>query len=116
MEQSDLNHFVIRAMESSGGYRFAVDGYPEDDGPSTVRKAFTKQRELLQKQLEEMDAVLASDKPEKAEGIMSTNPDFKIWTVVVTAPLNADQFSANFDRIAESLLKKPDPQRNNKEA
>lgn len=109
---SERDHFLVRAMNVSG-YRYEVDDYPNESSPHTVREAFQRQREMLLEKVKNIDLILASDRPEKAERMISDNPEFKIWNLVVPAPKES---VLDVDAIVGDLLKKPETQENNKEA
>jgi len=95
--------FWLRAMNCEPGYKFAIDDFPGDLSPSTVRDAIAERYQELKAQCDALNALLMSDKPEKAERLMIDNPDFRVWELVLVEP-NSD-FSFNVEKITEQVLK-----------
>lgn len=110
--EAETDHFLVRAMTTEdSGYRYAVNEWPDADGPKSVRDAFLRERETLLEKLHHLNAILDSDRPEKAELLMSANPDFKVWQVGVPAPQTDRTF--DFDKMAELIFvkKKKNPKK-----
>jgi hypothetical protein len=84
--EADNDHFLVRAMTDDSGYKYAVNEWPDEDGPKSVREAFQAEKAMLYIKLSNINLILASDSPEKAELLMSANADFKIWQLVVPTP------------------------------
>jgi hypothetical protein len=102
----DKHKVTINGRRVEGIYRFAANEWPHEDACDSVRDALTEFRDELLETAKNVNLILQSEIPEKAEALMTDNPMFQVNEVVLTAPdISPDKVKQSIHTFLQEIIK-----------
>lgn len=103
------NGFHVKVFTGSDEPRFAVNEWPNFESPTSVRSALEIYRDNLIEQVKNLEVILVSEMPERAEWMMVDSTMIRSAEVVLQAPPDASTFKLKLHEAVESMLIKLSP-------